>query len=177
MSKLICICAGHDFEHPGVQVFGHKEEVMATLLRDRIYNSLVSQGVTVIRDGKEGENFPLRKAIHLINKSDLAIDLHFNASTNKSASGIEALCHPKHKREAQLLCGNLHKILGLPLRGEAGWKPADSGHHSRLAFCDAGGIVLEVCFLTNDFDRTTYIKNKLQIAEHLADTLAEIANE
>jgi N-acetylmuramoyl-L-alanine amidase len=175
MTKLICICAGHDSNRPGVAVGTYKEEVMATLLRDRIYNSLVAQGVAVIRDGQDGQNLPLRDAIRLANKADLAIDLHFNASANATATGIEALCHPAHKKIAQELCESLNRTMGLRLRGEKGWKPADSGHHSKLGFCEAGGIVLEVCFLTNDLDRKAYLTNKMQVAGDLADTIARYA--
>ena len=174
MSNLICICAGHDFEHPGVAVGEFKEEIMATKLRDRIYHALVDMGATVIRDGEDGQNFPLYQAIRLANKADLAIDLHFNASSNTTATGIEALCHTDKKEDAKKLCKAIKDTLGLHLRGEEGWKPTDSGHHSKLGFCEVEGIVLEVCFLTNPLDRQSYLTNKLQVASKLAETIYQL---
>lgn len=171
MSKLVCICAGHDLVHTGVHVGNFREEVMATKLRDRIYKSLVDMQVPVIRDGQEGQNYPLREAIRLANKADIAVDLHFNASTNPLSHGIEALCHENHKLLAQDLCKAIQLATGFSLRGDLGWKPANAGHHSKLGFCEVGGIVLEICFMTNEVELKGYISNKFDVADNIARVL------
>ncbi|HYE74868.1 MAG TPA: N-acetylmuramoyl-L-alanine amidase, partial [Blastocatellia bacterium] len=95
-----------------------------------------------------------------------------NASSNKDATGIEALAHPSEKKLAQSLCKALALATGLKLRGESGYKSASSGQHSRLGFCDAGGVVLEVCFLTNPADFEAYKSAFNGVSEALANALA-----
>lgn len=176
MSKIVCVCAGHDFINVGARGCGYKEEVLAVKLRDRIYNALVAASIQTLRDGVEGGNYSLRKAIHIANKADIAIDIHFNASENPAATGIEALAYSSNEKLCQDLCEAIAKVTGITLRGDKGYKDSHSGHHSKLGFCEAGGIVLEICFISNPSDMKKYVENKLAVAEALAEVLIKWAN-
>ncbi|HGG9816156.1 TPA: N-acetylmuramoyl-L-alanine amidase, partial [Neisseria meningitidis] len=107
-------------------------------------------GLTVRTDGEGKGNMPLRDAVKLIRGSDVAIEFHTNAAANKTATGIEALSTPKNKRWCQVLGKAVAKKTGWKLRGEDGFKPDNAGQHSRLAYAQAGGIVFEPFFISND---------------------------
>lgn len=179
--KKILLSAGHNNLDPGaVSVNGkYKEAILATKLRDRVFKRLVEiylkDDLAIYRDGEDGDNQPLTRAIELAKRMDLAIEFHFNAGGGLKGSGIEALAHRKHKLIAQLLCSAVHHVLpSLPLRGDKGYKAADSGQHHRLGFCEAGGIILEVCFISNPEEINLYVDNKLKVADALAEEIKEI---
>jgi len=174
--KTVLISAGHSESDPGATGNGYVEAVLAEKMRDRIFNYLINQKVIVFSDGQESENLPLRAAISLAKKVDFAVEIHFNAGP-PSASGVEALCNIRNKRHAQELCSAIANIIGIPIRGDKGWKDPSSGQHHRLGFCDAGGIVLEVCFISSVNDMTWYVNRKWEVAESVAKAIYKIANE
>lgn len=173
MQKTIFVSAGHGGGDSGaVSLDGWKEADLAQRLRNRIASDLRSRGCHVVTDGAEGENKALREAVALAGRNNgPSVEIHFNAGP-LSAHGVEALAHPECKVLSQELCEAVARILKNPLRGERGWKPADAGQHHRLAFCDAGGIVLEVCFLSNADEVRAYLAHETEIAAALADVLA-----
>lgn len=175
--RKVLISAGHSEKDPGAVNGKYKQATMATLMRDRVASRLKKLGVPVFVDGSEGVNDPLNKAIALAKiTSPLAVEIHFNAGSSK-ATGIEALTKPKNKKFAQDLCLAVSKATGLKLRGELGYKPDDSGQHQRLGFCEAGGTILEVCFISNDNDVESYVKNKEDVASYVADVLLKYASQ
>lgn len=173
--KTVLISAGHSDADPGAVGNGYQEATLAVKLRDRIAASLKRKNVPVLKDGDDGVNEPLNRAIGLCNRvGDLSVEIHFNAGP-PTATGIEALCKPRQKLLAQQLCKAIGNITGIKLRGEGGYKPDNSGQHHRLGFCEAGGIILEVCFISNANDMKAYVANKEAVAEALAVTLAMMA--
>lgn len=164
------ISAGHSGTDPGAVGNGYQEATLAVKMRDRILNTLSVLGVKTLSDGQPGENQDLKKAIALCRKADLAIEIHFNAGA-PAAHGVEALSKPNKKVMAQQLCIAINKISGIKLRGDQGWKADNSGQHHRLGFCEAGGIILEVCFISNFGDISAYVGNKLQIADAIAHAI------
>jgi len=176
--KKILISAGHGGSDPGACGNNYVEAVLATKLRDSIYNRLEQAKVPVIRDGLDGTNETLKKSILLAKIVDIAVEIHFNASENPAATGIEALAHPNNKTLSQELCKAISSVTGISLRGGLhGWKDPSSGQHHRLGFCEAGGIILEVCFISNTSDMQAYINNKTLVATELAKVLTSYAKE
>ena len=175
MAKRVFISAGHGGSDPGaVSLNGkYREADLALRLRNLVFAGLRTRGVEVISDGEAGENKPLRDAVEIAKKNStgISVELHFNAA-GPSASGVEALAYPNHRVLCQRLCGVIANRLGSPLRGDLGWKPQDSGQHHRLAFCEAGGIILEVCFISNKAELRTYLQSEKDIADALAGVLA-----
>ena len=143
-------------------------------MRDRVVKKLRDSGVTTITDGADGVSEPLTKAVQLAKRADIAVEIHFNAGP-PTATGIECLAKPKHKALAQSLCKAINVATGLRLRGDGGYKPDNSGQHHRLAFCEAGGVVLEVCFISNAADMRAYNENFGRIADGLAAALISAA--
>jgi N-acetylmuramoyl-L-alanine amidase len=172
--KTILIAAGHNDKDPGACGNGYQEATLATKMRDRIANYLRTQHVPCDTDGKPGENQDLSKSISLCKSNDIAVEIHFNAAAPQ-AHGVEALCKPAQKALAQDLCRAVNKVTGITLRGDQGYKPQDSGQHSRLGFCEADGIILEVCFISSATDMAAYVKNKEPLALALANVIAAYA--
>lgn len=173
--KKILISAGHTNvagQDRGAQGSGYIEGVEATDIRDTLAATLRGRGVTVIEDGADGVNDPLKKALELIAGTDLAIEIHFNAGIPK-ATGVEVLSKPNRKAIAQRIARAIHDALGVPLRGENGWKADNSGQHHRLAFCERGGLIVEVCFISNMGDMRSYRENFGKMIGNLADVLSE----
>ncbi|HGG9673875.1 TPA: N-acetylmuramoyl-L-alanine amidase, partial [Neisseria meningitidis] len=112
-----------------------------------------------------------REAVKLIRGSDVAIEFHTNAAASKAATGIEALSTVKNKRWCQVLSKAVAKKTGWKLRGEDGFKPDNAGHHSRLAYAQAGGIV-EPFFISNDTDLALFKTTKWGICRAIADAIA-----
>ncbi|MEQ1763210.1 MAG: N-acetylmuramoyl-L-alanine amidase, partial [Pyrinomonadaceae bacterium] len=129
----------------------------------------------VIEDGEDGENEPLKKAIALIRSTRpaAAIEFHWNGGP-PSATGIEVLCKSAHKTLAQGIAGAIHAATGLVLRGDRGWKPENSGQHERLGFCEAGGLIVEVCFISSKVDMNRYTTTKGHVAANIAEVLAKV---
>jgi N-acetylmuramoyl-L-alanine amidase len=172
--KTVLISAGHSETDPGAVSGIYKESTLALLMRDRVFHMLKAKGVNVLRDGDDGENESLNRAIALCRKADIAVEIHFNAGS-ATAHGIEALAKPDKKKIAQDLCKALAVATGIRLRGDYGYKPDNSGQHHRLGFCEAGGIILEVCFITSRDDMAAYVPRKLMAAQVVADVLYRYA--
>jgi len=166
----ILISAGHTNkpgQDRGMQGNGYIEGVEATRLRDDVAAVLRAAGHTVIEDGSDGVNDPLKRAIALARTAQTAVEFHFNAGPPK-ATGIEVLSKPKHKALAQRIAGAIHTATGLVLRGEKGWKSDSSGQHHRLGFCQVGGLIVEVCFMSSEKDMAAYKANYPNLATSLA---------
>lgn len=174
--RLILVSAGHtnvQGQDRGVGAGRFVEGVEAVRLRDTIAAVLRDQGLSVLEDGADGINDPLKKALELARRADSAIELHFNASSNSTATGIEVLAKPRHRGLAQKIAGAIKTATNLSLRGgDSGFKADNSGQHHRLAFCEAGGMIVEVCFLTNPSDMNAYEENLEAVARGIADVLA-----
>jgi N-acetylmuramoyl-L-alanine amidase len=174
--KLVLVSAGHTNDPKsdrGADGNGFIEGDEAVTLRDHVAAMLRSFGVSVIEDGIDGKNDPLSKALVLARRADIAVEFHWNASHNKEATGIECLAKPKNRVMAQKLASAIAAATGLRLRGgDGGFKRDDSGQHHRLAFCEAGGLILEVCFISNADDMDRYTKNFQAVVANLAQVLA-----
>ena len=66
--------------------------------------------------------------------------------------------------------------MGIPLRGDRGWKPENSGQHHRLGYVSNGGIVLELFFISNNSELAIWEERKWLIGKAVASVLIEVAN-
>lgn len=173
MNKIICLTAGHSNTDPGAVNGSDREADMAQDMRNIVATILRDDyGFTVKTDGTGKGNMPLREAVKLIGGSDVAIEFHTNAAAAKTATGIEALSTIKNKRWCQVLSKAVAKATGWKLRGDDGFKPDNAGQHSRLAYAQAGGIVFEPFFISNDADLALFKKTKSSICRAIAEAIA-----
>lgn len=171
-NKTIAICAGHSDTDPGA-VNGTRTEAQIVLdMRKMVAHYLTLNGVKHETDGKGGVNQPLAQAIKVAQESDIAIEFHCNAAANKAATGVEVLSATKNKALAQKLASAIHKHLGIPLRGDKGWKSEGSGQHSRLGFISkGGGLIVELFFISNNADLAKWDSKKWLVAKEVAAVL------
>ena len=176
MGNIITITAGHSNTDPGACNGLHREADKAQDMRNIVAYYLKQAGVEFRVDGEGKGNLPLSKAIALIKGSKLAVEFHCNASSNKTAKGVEALSQLKDKAISQKLCKAVADVMGIPLRGDRGWKPENSGQHHRLGYVANGGIVFELFFISNDAELAIWEDRKWLIGKAVAGVLIEVAN-
>ena len=170
--KTITITAGHNTKDPGAVNGKRTEAAIVTELRNIVAGKLKSLGHIVKTDGEGDTNQILSEAVKLIKGSDIAVEFHLNAAASKAAKGVEALAGTKHKKVCQDMCQAIAKVLGTTVRGgDGGWKPENSGQHSRLAFVSGGGIILETFFITNEDELATYDRNKEKVADAIIEAI------
>lgn len=173
MSKIIVLTAGHSNTDPGAVNGSDREADIAQDIRNIVASILRDDyGLTVKTDGEGKGNMPLREAVKLIHGSDVAIEFHTNAAASKAATGVEALSTPKNKRWCQVLSRAVADATGWKLRGDGGFKPDNAGQHSRLAYAQAGGIVFEPFFISNDADLKLFKERKWAICRAIATAIA-----
>lgn len=170
---MITITAGHSNSDPGAVNGSDRESEIAQDMRNIVAYYLKSKGIPIRTDGEGKGNLPLSKAIKLIKGSNIAVEFHCNAATSKAAKGVEALSQPKDKVISQKLCTAVSSVMGNPLRGDKGWKPENSGQHSRLAYVSNGGIILELFFISNDAELSIWKQKKWLVGKAVAEVLME----
>ena len=172
--KTIVITAGHSNTDPGAVNGKRTEAQIVTEMRNIISKVLRSRGYIVLTDGEGTINNKLNEAVKLVPLGAVAIEIHLNAAANKTAGGVEALAPEKYKAFCKDLCGSLSQVFGNKVRGsDGGWKPENSGQHSRLAYVSAGGIILETFFISNDKELKTYDDNKSLVYAVIAKTIED----
>jgi N-acetylmuramoyl-L-alanine amidase len=143
------ISAGHGGADPGAVANGHTEASIALDMRDRVAEQLLALRHTVYMDGARGQNWTLKQALPLIKGTDLAVELHCNAHANLQARGVEVIAMPAKKLVAQRIARALAEATGQPLRGAGGWIDQSQSARGRLAFVNAGGLIVEMLFITH----------------------------
>jgi N-acetylmuramoyl-L-alanine amidase len=132
---------------------------------------LRKRGYTVLTDGEPGVNRPLADAVRLVPQGKLAaIELHCNAGPS-SATGVETISLPRHRPLAQALSQAVAGALGLRVRGDGGWVDQSQSARGRLAFVEAGGLIIELFFLSSREDRRRWDDNRVDALAALADVL------
>lgn len=170
--RKIFISAGHSDTDPGAIANGVREADIAREFRDLVGFYLDKAGVDFIMDGQKGVNIPLKEAIKLVPEDGVSVEFHLNAAPG--ATGVETLSAPKHFDLGNELCRTVSKRLGIRNRGA---KPENSGQHKTLAFVQAGGLILELFFITNPNDLAAYNAVKWVLAQEVAQVLIKEASK
>lgn len=175
---IIVITAGHGGRDPGATADYNKDNQADVVeshfcadMRNYVAYYLRNRGYRVETDGQGPVNAPLSQAVALANSADLAIEFHLNASVNPAASGIEVLSAPKHKAISQEIAQAIHNVTKSQLRGDGGWKPENAGQHSRLAFVRAGGLIVELEFLSNERAMKVLNDKRWLVAKSIAESI------
>lgn len=170
--RNIFISAGHSNADPGAVNGSVTEAHIVTDFRNMVAHYLREAGVQFASDGDGNDNKPLAQAVKLIKRGDLAVEFHCNASSNPTATGVETLSGPKDKTIGAAICQTIAETLNIRNRGA---KDEGSGQHSRLAFVQAGGIIVELFFISNPTELRAYLDKKWLVARAVAKKLLELA--
>ncbi len=144
------ITAGHSNTDPGAVNGKVKEADLVVNFRNAVTHYLREAGLQVKTDGTGTKNDPLSAAVKLITGSSVAVEFHMNAATSKQANGIETIALPKDKKLAQDLSRAVADALGSRLRGDNGWIDQSRSARGRLAYVNAGGLIVELGFISNE---------------------------
>lgn len=170
--KTIFLSAGHSETDPGAVAFRRREADVAVEVRNMVAFYLQQAGVGFEMDGTGTTNLPLNQAAAKAKKHPIGVEFHCNASENLTATGCEVLSGPDDIRLAASISRAIAVSLGIRDRGA---KPENAGQHHRLAFVRAGGMVVELFFITNRQDLGRYDQKKWLMAKAIADVLIQAA--
>lgn len=173
---MIFLSAGHSTVDPGAvttQVIDgkkveRKEADIVAEFRNLVAFYLIHNNVAYMADGKGTENVPLSKTVRQIGNNRPAVEFHCNAAATTMANGVESLSSARDMALGEQLCVAVATALGTKNRGA---KSEDSGQHHRLAFVQAGGIILELFFISSPSDLAAYDARKWLAAKAVADVL------
>ena len=166
------VTAGHSNTDPGAVANGHKESEIACDMRNMIVSKLRALGHNVFTDGDGKENQPLSKAIKLVSNG-MAIEIHCNAAGNPSATGVECISLPRHKELCQRLSNAIAATTKDNVRGDNGWIDQSKSARGKLGFVEAGGVIVELFFLSNKGDLEQYEKVNWQVAAAIVGELVK----
>lgn len=164
----LAVCAGHSNKDPGAVAHGFTEEEIVREFRNAVCFCLDARGVVYDTDGVEGENQPLSEAVRLAKAHDVAVEFHCNAAASPGASGTEVYATGGNLRLADKLSKAIAQCLKITNRGA---KLDSQSQHPRLAFCQAGGLVVELFFLTNRDDLNRFLDLRMAVADEVAKVL------
>lgn len=170
------VCAGHSNADPGNTWGGLREADLMDELGHLVALKLRKAGHEVFEDGGRGENWPLNEAVKLIQRADLAIELHTNALTPSSA-GVEVVSLPARRDEAQALALAIGGVLQIPVRRDGGWYSAEQLLRDRgfmPAFCRHGGLIVETFFQSNPRELAIYQERHWLVASAISRTLQAV---
>lgn len=167
------ICAGHGNTDPGACYSGCTERDLMTQLRDKVSENLRRMGHDVFEDGGDDENLPLKSAIELAKQCDISVEFHTNAATSDKAEGVECLSSLKHRELSQRISSTISGVLLSPMRGDRGWKSQEESARGKLGFVEAGGVIVEVFFLSSPKELRKYLASVDLLAMKIAFTLVE----
>ncbi|MFM5260497.1 N-acetylmuramoyl-L-alanine amidase [Aeromonas veronii] len=171
--RVFVVSAGHSDVDPGAVANGVKEADIAEELRNIVASKLREAGHTVITDGDGDVNQPLSDAIKLINRGELAIEIHCNAASAPTATGVESISLPKLKGLSQRISKAIAAVTKDKVRGDDGWIDQSKSARGRLGFVNAGGIIIELFFLTNQQALEQYNATKWLVASAIANELVK----
>ena len=183
MAKTILLSAGHSDSDPGVTTVLKdsrgvpvviREEDIGTDMRNMVGFYLGAAGIAYRMDGAGKENLPLTTAAKIARTVNIALEFHTNGVVNPAATGAEVLAGPKDMKLAARVSAAIADALGIRDRGA---KPENAGHHSKLAFVGAGGLIVELFFLSNPDDLARWNARKWLVARAVADILIEEARK
>jgi N-acetylmuramoyl-L-alanine amidase len=180
-NKIITVTSGHSntgkIDSGAVTTVGGKlikEADMAMLLRNTILYYLQQDKDIITRcDGYGAVNLELKEAIKLIEGSDVAVEVHFNSSNNKTANGVECIVSHKDTEIGQRLAKAVTDVTGWKLRGTKGVIREEDSHRGRLAFVKEGSCILEVAFISNPDEMEVFNQKYWLIAKSISEVLID----
>ena len=170
---FVTVTAGHSNKDPGAVNGKIKESELVTNFRNAVAYYLHEAGVTTLTDGSGSKNDPLSAALKLIKGSTVAVEFHMNAAASKQANGIETISLPQDKQLAQNLSKAVANALGSRLRGDKGWIDQSKSARGRLAYVNAGGLIVELGFISNEAELAAFQARYWVAAKAVAKVLID----
>lgn len=171
--KTVTITAGHSNVDPGAVNGSTTEAKLVTLFRNAVAHYLRQAGLQVVTDGVGLVNRPLAEAISLIKGSDVAIEFHMNAAASAQANGVETIALPKDKELAKKLSKAVADSFYSRLRGDSGWIDQSQSARGKLGYINAGGLIVELEFISNNDKLKTFNERYWVAAKAVAKVITD----
>jgi len=173
IQPFVTVTAGHSNTDPGAVNGKIKESELVTNFRNAVVHYLREAGITTRTDGTGTQNDPLSSALKVIKGSSVAVEFHMNAAASKQANGIETIALPRDKKLAQDLSAAVASALGSRLRGDNGWIDQSKSARGSLAYINAGGLIVELGFISNEAELAAFQARYWIAAKAVAKVLIE----
>ncbi|WOE40679.1 N-acetylmuramoyl-L-alanine amidase [Acinetobacter chinensis] len=173
VNQFVTVTAGHSNVDPGAVNGKIKEAELVTNFRNAVAFYLRAAGIDTRTDGSGVKNDPLSAAIKLIKGSSAAVEFHMNAAASKQANGVETIALPQDKKLAQDLSAAVATALGSRLRGDNGWIDQTKSARGSLAYINAGGLIVELGFISNEAELAAFQARYWIAAKAVADVLIQ----
>lgn len=170
---FVTVTAGHSNTDPGAVNGKIKESELVTNFRNAVAFYLREAGLATKTDGTNSRNDPLSSALKLIKGSSIAVEFHMNVAASKQANGIETIALPRDKKLAQDLSAAVATTLGSRLRGDNGWIDQSKSARGSLAYINAGGLIVELGFISNEAELAAFQARYWIAAKAVAKVLIE----
>lgn len=172
-NRFVTVTAGHSNKDSGAVNGKFKEAELVSQFRNAVAYYLREAGIQYQTDGVGAFNQDLNSALKLIEGSSVAVEFHMNAAVSKQANGIETISLPKDKKLAQDLSKAVAGIFGSRLRGDNGWIDQSQSVRGKLGFVNAGGLIVELGFISNEAELAAFNARYWAAAKALAKVLIE----
>lgn len=167
--KPIFLSAGHSDTDPGAIAFGRTEADIVVDFRNLISFYLMRAKLDHELDGEGTENLPLAQTVKRTQRmTGIELEFHCNSVADPRANGVETLSGREHMALGAKICDAISRGLGIRNRGA---KPENAGQHHRLAFAQAGGIIVETFFLSNANDLAAYDARRWLAAKYVSEVI------
>lgn len=173
VQSFVAVTAGHSNTDPGAVNGKIKEAELVTNFRNAVVHYLREAGITSRTDGTGTQNDPLSSALKVIKGASVAVEFHMNAATSKQANGIETIALPKDKALARDLSVAVATAFKSRLRGENGWIDQSESARGSLAYINAGGLIVELGFISNEAELAAFQARYWIAAKAVAKVLIE----
>jgi N-acetylmuramoyl-L-alanine amidase len=156
------------------------EGKITEILKNQIVNYLHAYGIKVSVDPVDSVT---KRTVQLFRKyffgKDICVDLHFNSSLNKNATGTEVVIPAKYSefeyKLALELSAHISSTLNIRNRGVI---TELQTYRKKLMWmtlpCET--VLIEVCFLSNENDLAAYNLKEKDIARTIANILIKYQN-
>jgi N-acetylmuramoyl-L-alanine amidase len=183
--KILALDFGHGGGDPGAVGHGLKEsDLIREIGRNLVYDlTRISGGACAIvcvspldTDVKLRASNTSRAVLANYADADAYVAIHVNAASSAGARGFEVIYHDGSKRGASLAQW-VHDALLIGDNGEIpsrrgtpiGWKEVGRGFpHTVISATRMPAVVVEVGFITNEYDASEIVKHNMSISECIA---------
>ncbi|USK59497.1 SH3 domain-containing protein [Peribacillus asahii] len=147
-NKVIVLDPGHGAQDPGAIGSEHREKDLTLSTAKKVQAKLEAAGAKVVMT-RTGDTYPTlseRVQISKKNNADVFISIHYNASADKTANGIDTFywtTYMNEKELAEIVQEELIKSTGLKNRG------SKTGNFQVVRTNDGASLLVELGFISN----------------------------
>ena len=178
INRKVALSAGHSNQNGkdnGAVYHGRVEGKETVKLRSDLVKKLKDHGIIANADVDSNVTFETVKLFkEYFGEHDIVIDIHFNASSSPSATGVEVLIPTKYSTMEYAMAVDMASVISYALGiRNRGVKREDESARGKLLFMsiNAETILIEICFISNKTDMARYDTNYNKLVDKIAEVI------